>query len=516
MKKKGLKLAAFLFVATMSFGLVSCGDEDPITPTPTEKPDESGTGGNDEPGTGDDDKPGTGGEEGKAMTPLEQKEYLEKVALEFMNMVPSSDFSEIADLGNYINDTYGEDYDWDGVGDWAENTFDALCGTALGTTTENDGYSYDSNRYDYNTGTFVPCTYNTYFEYIYTDYKAVLMASNFTGHFTARDGSWVREDANDLQFIFKDKQVRQCVLKLETGGNVKKVHLLDVEDWNGWDYNHTEEPNGNGYISNTYYKEYCDRYQLTIGVPENITITLTQGSNQVVKTTLKFDLNNISGEEFDLSKHNLTMSAEVILNNGYRLDVSKVAYTANTSASVAFAMSKNGKALITMGVSSEVTGLPSVNVSAFTAEDDDEWGDFDDANGKNAYVKFDIIGKVQMQGKLTDGRKFADYMEKAEDNDTKETAYKSWINQANGLFDVNMYYNNTSTKQAYVELEPFAEEYWNGERYWDVEPVMKFYDGTSYSTFEAFFNDTDFKKTIDTFKKLANKFADLVDERIDW
>ena len=498
MKKKGLKLAAFLFAATMSFGLVSCGDEDPITPTPTEKPGE--------PGTGDDDKPGTGGEEGKVMTPLEQKEYLEKVALEFMDMVPSSDFNDIADLGNYINDTYGEDYDWDDVGDWAENTFDALRGAALGTTTENEEYHYEWGDY----------VQNSYYKYIYTNYKAVLMASNFTGHFTARDGSWVRTDANDLQFLFKDEQGRQCVLKLETGGKVKKVHLLDVEDWNDWDSDWSQEPNGNGYIYNYYYTEYCDRDQLTIGVPENITVTLTQGSNQVVKTSVKINLDNLNSEEFDLSKHNLTMSAEVVLNNGYRFDVSKVAYTANTSASVAFAMSKNGKSLITMGVSSEVTGLPSVNISAFSSEDDDEWGDYDDANGKNAYVKFDILGKVQMQGKLTDGRKFADYMEKAEDNDTKETAYKSWINQANGLFNVNMYYNNTSTKQAYVELEPFAEEYWNGERYWDVEPVMKFYDGTSYSTFEAFFNDTDFKKTIDTFKKLANKFADLVDERIDW
>lgn len=479
MKKNVLKLAAFLFAATMSFGIVSCGDDDPITPG------------------------------GKPMPQLEQKGYLEKVALEFMDMVPSSDFSEIADLGNYINDTYGEDYDWDGVGDWAENTFDALRSATLGTTTESDEehYEWGDNVYNY------------YYEYIYTNYKAVLMASNFASHFTARDGSWIREDANDLQFIFTDEQGRQCVLKLETGGNVKKVHLLDVYDWQDWEYSYEETNEDGTYVRNTYYKDYYDRDQLTIGVPENITLILTQGGTQVVKTSIKIDLGSISGEEFDLSKNSLTMSAEMVLNNGYRFDISKVAYTANTSASVAFAMSKNGKALITMGASSEVSGLPSVNINAFSSVGSDaldNWGDYDDANGKNAYVKFDILGKVQMQGKLTDGRKFADYMEEAEDNNTNEANYKSWVNQANELFDVNLYYDNTNTKQASVKLEPFVEEYWDGEKYWDVEPVMTFHDGTSYSTFEAFFNDTDFKKTIDTFKKLANKFADLVDERIDW
>ena len=65
-------------------------------------------------------------------------------------------------------------------------------------------------------------------------------------------------------------------------------------------------------------------------------------------------------------------------------------------------------------------------------------------------------------------------------------------------------------------LEPFVEDTWYGRTYWDVEPVICFYDGSSYSTFEAFFNDRDFKKTIDAFKTLANKYAALVDEHIDW
>ena len=98
-----------LFAAIVSVSFISCGGDDnnedpsnpetPITPV--------------EPTTND------------AMSPTEQKEFLESVALEFMNMTPASDFRDIADLGKYISDTYGDDYDWDRVEDWAEDIFDA-------------------------------------------------------------------------------------------------------------------------------------------------------------------------------------------------------------------------------------------------------------------------------------------------------------------------------------------------------------------------------------------------------
>jgi hypothetical protein len=40
---------------------------------------------------------------------------------------------------------------------------------------------------------------------------------------------------------------------------------------------------------------------------------------------------------------------------------------------------------------------------------------------------------------------------------------------------------------------------------------MVFYDGSSYSTFSAFFNESDFKAVVDDFKKLLEKYKDLVD-----
>ena len=169
-----------------------------------------------------------------------------------------------------------------------------------------------------------------------------------------------------------------------------------------------------------------------------------------------------------------------------------------------------------MALASDLSGIPSCNVSAFTKSDFDiDDYDTDKTNGKNAFVKLDILGKIQIQGTISDIRKYADYLEQADENDEKESNFKSYLNQANALTDINMFYDGNSVKQASVTLEPFEKKEWDYS-YWTTEPVLVFYDGSSYSTFEAFFNDRDFKTTIEAFKTFANKYADLVGEHIYW
>lgn len=466
MSKNYVKFASFFIAGLMSVGLISCGDDAPATPanpsdTPTTPVEPS---------------------EGEAMSPTKQKEYLEVVALDFMDNISASDFNDISDLPEDIADLYGDNYDWDGVADWAEDAFEASR-EALGTTTKEDnGYSFN----------------------VYKNYKALLMASNFTGHFTARNGGWVRENSTILQFDFTDKQGNSHSLKLETSGNVKRVHVLDDDDWTGSDGSYSSK-----------YTDYFDRTAYTIGVPERIVVSLSQGSHNIIKTTINFDLSNITDEEFDLSKGNLNLSASVEIDNGYKIDVSKFAYNANDKVSVSFVFSKGNKNLITMGVASDVNDIPSVNLSAFGDFDFDDY-DTDNTNAKNAFVKLDILGKVQIQGTLSDVRKFVDYMDEADDNDSNESTFKSYVNQANSLADINLFYNGNSVKQATIKLEPFVSSSWNGNEYWKVEPVMCFFDGSSYSTFEAFFYEKDFKKTIDTFEELIDDFADLFEQKFDW
>lgn len=426
-----------------------------------------------------------------AMSPADQKERLENIALELMDKMPETDFKEISSLGKYIDDTYS-DYDWSNVGDWGQDIFEASR-KATGTKTENEE----------ETGGWGNEVYVS--KYIYSNYEALIMASNFKGHFTAKNGAWALTEADDLQFVFNDANGAKCVLKVEVSGNVKKVRLFSIEDWTDYAY----DVIGNKYIFTDYY----DLTQYTIGVPEQIKVTLTQGGKQVVATTVKIDLASIDSENFDISKSNFTASATTELNNGYKFETNQVKYEGNKNAAVSVVISKNGTNLMAMGIAADVSGLPSCNVGDMTTPDfNGSDYDTDKANAKNAYVKLDILGKMQIQGVVSDVRKFAEHMDSADENCENETQYKSYIDKANALMDVNLFYDGQNTRQATVKLEPFMERDWYGDTYWTAEPVLTFYDGSSYSTFEAFFNEDSFKQAIDTFDNLTGRYADLVEE----
>ena len=466
--KKLVSLLLIGSVFSLSSALVSCGGDDDSVDSPIVNPDPIKP---EEPS------------KNEAMTPLEQKEYLDVIARGFMDKTPASDFNEISKLCNHISNTYTDSYDWDEVGDWGSEIFESLK-ESLGTT---DKEQEKDSWGEYN--------------YIYTNYKALVMASNFKGQFKAIGNKWELSKADDLQFIFSDQHGKECVLKLVTSGNVKKVFIGNIDEWVDYNYDYSNDY----YISNDYY----DRTQLTVGVPENIVVTLTQGGSQVVKVTVKLNIGDLSNDKFDLSKNQLTASTLVELNNGYKFNVSQVAYNGNNKTSVSFDMSKNGESLASVAFSSDISGIPSCNIDAMVSGNIDE-EDFNNSNMKNVYVKLDIMGKLQIQGTLSDVRKFTDYINEADDKDDDEKTFKSYVNQANSLANFNLFYDGKSTKQATVTLEAFEEESWNGIKYWYMEPMLNFYDGSSYSTFDAFFNDKDFKSVIDAFEKLADNYASLI------
>ena len=466
--KKLVSLLLIGSVFSLSSALVSCGGDDDSVDSPIVNPDPIKP---EEPS------------KNEAMTPLEQKEYLDVIARGFMDKTPASDFNEISKLYNHISNTYTDNYDWDVVEDWGSEIFESLK-ESLGTT---DKEQEKDSWGEYN--------------YIYTNYKALVMASNFKGQFKAIGNKWELSKADDLQFIFSDQHGKECVLKLVTSGNVKKVFIGNIDEWVDYNYDYSNDY----YISNDYY----DRTQLTVGVPENIVVTLTQGGSQVVKVTVKLNIGDLSNDKFDLSKNQLTASTLVELNNGYKFNVSQVAYNGNNKTSVSFDMSKNGESLASVAFSSDISGIPSCNIDAMVSGNIDE-EDFNNSNMKNVYVKLDIMGKLQIQGTLSDVRKFTDYINEADDKDDDEKTFKSYVNQANSLANFNLFYDGKSTKQATVTLEAFEEESWNGMKYWYMEPMLNFYDGSSYSTFDAFFNDKDFKSVIDAFEKLADNYASLI------
>lgn len=463
-------------VKQLFFSLTLCLSTLMFTACPAPEPDSEANGG----GKGE----ASGGGDGFDGASIEDhKEYLESVALSFMNLTPASDFDVYSDLANYCAGEL-EDYDWDKVEDWADDAWNALL-VKRGSHDERES--------------------GAYYEYIrhYINYDALIAASNFTGHFEGRKHAWDYTKANDLQFAFNDSRGKRCVAQLTTGGSAKEVHLGEIEDYGDYSYYYD-------YVNNKSHTEGTEYiYNTTIKVPENINLVITQDGQTLVKVSLRIDLSSLSGREFTTAS-SLTLSNTIEFSNGYKISFNQVKYSAGKAAEMSFSMANSRGTLLTASFGGDISNLPNTKLSELVNDFDDD--DFDNTVGNLTLVRLDILGKVQIEGGISDVRSFIDYIDEADSNSRSQSEMQKYLNKANRLMNAYLYYDNNGKRQAEVSLDAVPEESWYGQQYYEIQPMIGFSDGSRYSSFEAFFNDEDFAASISAFKRLVNKYCDLIDE----
>jgi hypothetical protein len=422
---------------------------------------------------------------GDAKPKQEQVAHLDATARELMSMLPASNFQNIADLKNDLKKTNAVN-----VEDWMDEVYNKTFETLYSDShTETQTYNYGSEKYLY--------IYN----YIIRDLRSAYDISQLKGAFVLRNGVWVNTNPNatNLQFTMTDSKGVVWKLVAETSGQVKKVHAYDTDKYR-WVYGGNSY---NGLTSTTTYNIYTDVEQHIIGIPENVVVTLSQGGTQVMKTTVKTELSDITDMEFDLSEHDLSavVTTEV---NGYKIEVSQAVYYHNDGAIVEAKISKGSTMMLAMGVSGAISGVPSVYVSQLGDKHN-----LGDANVNNAMVYLDILGKVQFVGTVSDVNALVDTYEKAKKKRSDESAFKAYIAQINVYADLDMYFNYGSTKEADVYMEPFAKTTWDGTRKWEADLVISFDDKSSYSTCVNFFGETNFKGVMDDLKALGEKYQKM-------
>lgn len=385
----------------------------------------------------------------------EQKRQLEATGKKFVEEIKASDFQNVADLARYIKNTY-KNYNDDAIEDWADDCLDAITSSVVDTEE-----SYGD---------------------IYNYYNRIYVASKYKGHFKAENGRWIctNASAGDLQFMVKDQNGQDCVVKLTASGNTKRIFI--GEDWDefylGYDY----------YYGSQYKYEIYNEY---VDIPEVATVTMTQGGNVLATLTINTPVLSIESDEFDPETDKFDVSATMKVN-GYEWKIERAQFDGSSSATAKMGIYKNGAALLTVTASAE--------------------GNVGNEEARNLNLNIDVLGEVQIKGNCSEVNALIDKMEAADRNDENEGNFKSYINQANELLDLGVYYHGSETKQAYLKFEPFEDSYYYyGNRYseWYAEPVICFSDGTSYSTFEAFFDEGSFRGVINALETLINNFENL-------
>lgn len=448
MKKRWYLLLALPLVLGAPTVLSSCGDDEP---DPIEKPNNP-------------DTPNTPGDNNQGETKLDsesQKLKLQATAQKFMKEVPADEMRNLSQLADYVNDAYIDNskFSNDVVTDW----FKKLIDSNLSPDGKEDISNYWSKEY----------------------YKRIIELSQFKGKFVAGKEGWTKSNADDLQFEFKDQNGITCVLTLKTSGKTAKVYV--GETWGDCKYEPT--------IDGEYSKRIDVIEKNYVYVPEHITTTLLQGGNTLVSAEVNIDHSQFSGPEYDLSKDAVSTNATVKINN-YVWVVDRAAHNSKEgSAYVKGSMSKAGKTLVSFEASAADTKL-------------DEDGEL--LQGGAAKVSVNILDEVQIKGTCSNVKTFADYMDKADQFEENESQFKSYVNQANSLLNLGIYFNGGSMRQAKVQLECFEDGY-AYDKYWTYEPVLVFDDNSTYSTFTAFFNETSFREVINSFEDLVRSYEKLIE-----
>lgn len=387
------------------------------------------------------DNPDNGqGTVSNALSEDEQKNILEQTARELIAEINASDFQAITDITDYVNYNMSSSRQTEALDNWLEAAMKLTNG-------------------DNSNGVI----------------KAVYLASNFTGAFSFNGKQWeqTRKGGNNLQFTFPDKNGTSCVLLIETSGNTYRIHHGSFDNYE--------------YDWRTYTET---RYENTIGVPENVSAKLTQGSKTLASVTVHTVINSSTDINLARDVAEVTINASV---SNYTITIDKAIYRGGSTASANVVLQKGSKTLISATVSADIKLNSEGEVSSF---------------GK-AQVYADALGKVQLNGQISDYDRFTSYTQMADKDWANETNFKKDVDNINSLLNVGLYFNGSNTRMSYLQYYPFKYSYY-GEEEWYAVPVIYFRDGSAYSTIESFFDERTYSTVITRFNNLVRDFEHLV------
>ena len=405
-----------------------------------------GIGDNDENTENNGGGNGEGNNEENTNQPEADKEYIQQIAIEFMNEFNADDFEGILDLAEYINEEYTDKVEAEEAEEWLEDYFESIK-----SIIENEN-TYPIHRH------------------IYT-------ASNKTGKWVVENDRWKRYDSENLSIHVNDQNGAPCEIALTTSGNTKKVNCYYDEKWND------EE-------QKVEYKE-----EIWIEVPENVTIVLKQDGKKLLEIVVETDLSSMTSPDWNLSSDKYDVKTSVYFNN-YSFSTENIKYENNKEVKVDFTFSHDNKTLL------------SVSVSATTKIDNLQAGYEDDdflktLESKNNSITIDILNKLKIKGTCNSFRSLIDVLCENWDEhiDSKVNRYidiNAYLNNS----------SSPTAKIEFECFEKDNREEYDDDAYY-LEPIIVFNDNSRYSI-EDFIEGEDFKNIIDTFETLYKNFEDLI------
>lgn len=398
------------------------------------------------------------------LSPDEQKDFLVEVGKELINTFNPADQKKAVDLADNLYHKY-LNYDWDAI----EEEF---------------GEEYDD-------------IYSSEFESFFGMPKRIINVINGKQNATLEDLEILLTLSKFGRVIEFDDQTKSIKITKTSDPSV----TAKFSDSNGTPCELKVWGEGKE-IEGSYTYEDDGKRTIRVKVPTTIKMHLKQGSSSLVSFTFNWDTN-----VKDYVNTSLDMK---VINLGFK-EESKVS---TTQASAVFSFTYNDKNIITAAAN-----LPKYKLTGWeegsdiTQEEGEDWINeyTEDYEALLGYVgkgeaKLDILGKIQIQGGVTDGAALVDAYYHWSDKD-----YNNELDECNDLCKLlnkyiylSVYYNNTTTEQAKLLMDVYEDKYG-----YDVEPIMQFPYDDSQIAVMTYFESSKFLGLIDLVEDLANSYIAL-------
>ena len=464
--KTNVWISSLLFM--LALVLTGCPDPDSVEPTPTPNP-----------------KPTD------LLSPDEQKTFLAGVGEELIGIFNPNDQKKAVELADDLYNKY-ESYDWDAISEEFMEVYD-------------DIYSSEFESF-FSMPKRIINAINGKQKASLENLEILLTLSKFgyTIEFDDNTKSVKITKTGDAAIVakFSDSNGTPCELKVSGEGKTINASYT-YEDYH-WEYPQ---------IWDEYWEEWVNDYEngyrveegtrtIKVEVPSTIKMHLKQGSSSLVSFTFNWDTN-----VKDYVNTSLDMK---VINLGFK-EESKVS---TTQASAVFSFTYNDKNIITAAAN-----LPKYKLTGWeegsdiTQEEGEDWINeyAEDYEALLGYVgkgeaKLDILGKIQIQGGVTDGAALVDAYYHWIDKD-----YNNELDECNDLCKLlnkhiylSIYYNKTTTEQAKLLMDVYEDKYG-----YDVEPIMQFPYDDSQIAVMTYFESSKFLGLIDLVEDLANSYIAL-------
>lgn len=429
------------------------------------------------------------------LKPSEQKVKLQEVGQEIMDMCPASEFETLSAIAeSFANSVYAsEDYDWGTVEEWFETELD-------------DAYSSEEKV------TVSDGTRTT--EWIA---DALILMSDHTGLFTlTEDGVVISDYAGGTKAV--------CTLngktyeaEITSEGKVTNAIYAYTYEYTYTNSGYYDE--NDNWVSGDILNVYKDKATFTVGVPEKINVSVSENGSPLLTLTAEFTP-SFSKEGIDLTTDSFATKITAAIN-GYEKIIEKAAYngaTGKTEYSETF--KKDGIVIY----SAKVSGDAKIEEVVEKWEDSYSSGTYTTIKvhkAQNIVASVDILGQIQVYGKCSDGMEAYEELNavwEAYDAGSESEAQRH-MNNFNAKFELSVYYDGGSNKQAGIEFEiiSYPADYDrngdglinNDDCYYDIAPVIVFNDGSRYKV-EEYFTEDSFSSIIESFEAFCDSFAEVI------